>query len=59
MNYKAKLYRIFFQTFGSLHLTPPTPPKKAALSKTPPPPFDIHAVLQVSWGLGSDKFASL
>lgn len=35
------------------------PKKKAAMSKTLPPPFDIHAVLRVSWGLGSDKFASL
>ena len=37
----------------------PHPEKKEAMSKALPPPFDIHAVLRVSWGLGSDKFASL
>lgn len=47
---------IFF--FNIRQRAPPTP-KKAAMSKTLPPPFDIHAVLRVSWGLGSDKFASL
>ena len=39
--------------------SPHHPPKKGAMSKTLHPPFDIHAVLRVSWGLGSDKFASL
>lgn len=57
MHYKAKPY-FFFLTFGG-ELLPTSPPKKGAMSKTLPPPFDIHAVLRVSWGLGSDKFASL
>lgn len=47
---------IFFNTWQRAL---PPPPNKAAVSKTLPPPFDIHAVLRVSWGLGSDKFASL
>lgn len=56
MHYKVNPY--FFLTFGGELLTLSPPPKGSRVKDTASP-FDIHAVLRVSWGLRSDKFASL
>lgn len=58
-NTHYKAFAFFFPSPFFFFLFQRIAPKKAGMSKASSPPFDIHAVLRVSRGLCSDKFASL